>query len=57
MSTVDEDYFFLTKVVKDKKNGRRHLPALKNLIRAFRNKWPNKYTRNVKFLETRIKHI
>ena len=57
MSTMDKDYFFLMNTVKHPENKRIHIPALKNLIALFQQKWPGKLDRNMKFLKVKIKNL
>tara|TARA_R110002060_G_scaffold73239_1_gene82080 strand:- start:274 stop:438 length:165 start_codon:yes stop_codon:yes gene_type:complete len=54
---MDKDYFFLMNTVKHPENKRIHIPALKNLIALFQQKWPGKLDRNMKFLKVKIKNL
>ena len=55
--SIEKDYFYLVKVIRNKENQHRHIPALKSLVVNFEKKYPLQMSSELRFLRMYIKQI
>ena len=55
--SIEKDYFYLVKVLRNKENRPQHIPALKSLVVNFEKKYPLQMSSELRFLRMYIKQI
>ena len=55
--SIQKDYYYLVKVLRNKENKLRHVPSLKRMITNFELKYPLKMSSEMRFLRMYLKQI